>query len=123
MVGPIIPPSVIMVIYAAVAQVSVIELFLAGFVPGLLPGPPAPSSSTSRPRRRPAEPDFARRAPGGAAAAGRRSGVHPAAVHRGGTLSGAFTATEAGGIAVVYARSSASSCSATSIKAAVGGAH
>ena len=38
MVGPIIPPSVIMVIYASVAQVSVIKLFLAGFVPGLLQG-------------------------------------------------------------------------------------
>ena len=37
-IGPIIPPSVIMVIYAVVAQVSVADLFLAGILPGLLIG-------------------------------------------------------------------------------------
>jgi TRAP-type transport system large permease protein len=37
-IGPIIPPSVIMVIFAAVSQVSVIQLFLAGIVPGLMLG-------------------------------------------------------------------------------------
>ena len=35
-IGPIIPPSVIMVIYAVLAGVSVADLFLAGIVPGLL---------------------------------------------------------------------------------------
>lgn len=35
-ISPIIPPSVIMVIYAVVAGVSVGELFLAGILPGLL---------------------------------------------------------------------------------------
>ena len=35
-IGPIIPPSVIMVIYAVLAGVSVADLFLAGVVPGLL---------------------------------------------------------------------------------------
>lgn len=34
-IGPIIPPSVIMVIYAVLAGVSVADLFLAGIVPGL----------------------------------------------------------------------------------------
>ena len=33
-IGPIIPPSVIMVVYAVLVQVSVADLFLAGFLPG-----------------------------------------------------------------------------------------
>ncbi len=36
MMGPIIPPSVIMIIFSAVTQVSVIELFAAGVIPGLM---------------------------------------------------------------------------------------
>ena len=34
--GPIIPPSIIMVIYASLMNVSVAGLFLAGYIPGLL---------------------------------------------------------------------------------------
>ena len=37
-IGPIIPPSVIMVVYAVLVQVSVADLFLAGFLPGILMG-------------------------------------------------------------------------------------
>jgi len=37
-IGPIIPPSIPMVIYASIANVSVGKLFLAGAVPGLLMG-------------------------------------------------------------------------------------
>ena len=37
-IGPIIPPSIIMVIYAYIMQVSVAGLFLAGIVPGVLTG-------------------------------------------------------------------------------------
>ncbi len=37
-IGPIIPPSVIMVIYAVMVQASVADLFLAGFLPGILMG-------------------------------------------------------------------------------------
>ena len=36
--GPIVPPSIIMVIYASLMNVSVAGLFLAGYVPGLLIG-------------------------------------------------------------------------------------
>lgn len=36
MLGPIIPPSVPMIIYAVIANVSVLKLFMAGIVPGLL---------------------------------------------------------------------------------------
>jgi tripartite ATP-independent transporter DctM subunit len=37
-IGPIIPPSIPMVIYASIASVSVGKLFLAGAVPGILMG-------------------------------------------------------------------------------------
>ena len=37
-VGPIIPPSIIMVMYAVIADTSVGQLFIAGIVPGLIIG-------------------------------------------------------------------------------------
>ena len=37
-IGPIIPPSIIMVIYGSIMQVSIAALFLAGIVPGLMLG-------------------------------------------------------------------------------------
>ena len=37
-IGPIIPPSIPMVIYGAMAEVSVGRLFLGGFLPGILMG-------------------------------------------------------------------------------------
>lgn len=37
-IGPIIPPSVIMVVYAVNAQVSVADMFLSGFIPGIVMG-------------------------------------------------------------------------------------
>ncbi|WP_319560935.1 TRAP transporter large permease [Marispirochaeta sp.] len=37
-IGPIIPPSVPMVVYGVMAEVSIGALFMAGFVPGLLMG-------------------------------------------------------------------------------------
>lgn len=37
-IGPIIPPSIPLVIYGVVAKVSIIKLFVAGYVPGLLLG-------------------------------------------------------------------------------------
>ena len=37
-VGPIIPPSIVMVIYGVIAEQSIGRLFLAGFVPGVLLG-------------------------------------------------------------------------------------
>jgi tripartite ATP-independent transporter DctM subunit len=35
-VGPIIPPSVVFILYAVLAETSVIDLFIAGIVPGIL---------------------------------------------------------------------------------------
>ena len=37
-IGPVIPPSILMVVYASIAGVSVGRMFLAGIVPGLLMG-------------------------------------------------------------------------------------
>lgn len=104
-IGPIIPPSVIMVIYAAVADISILKLFIAGIVPGILLGLACgtivflkglrgelPPTSMTVPREQ-----------------------LPRAIGEGllvlslpgfivfGTISGVFTPTEAGGIAVVYA--------------------
>ena len=37
-IGPIFPPSIIMIVYASVADVSIARMFLAGIVPGLFMG-------------------------------------------------------------------------------------
>jgi TRAP-type transport system large permease protein len=104
-IGPIIPPSVIMVIFAAVSQVSLIQLFVAGIVPGLLLGAACAvviflyaraghlPVSTVRVERK----EVPRLAGDGALVL-----TLPLLIV-GGTLSGAFTATEAGGVAVIYA--------------------
>ena len=34
--GILIPPSIIMVVYAVAADVSILGVFLAGFIPGLI---------------------------------------------------------------------------------------
>ncbi|MEM0911558.1 MAG: TRAP transporter large permease [Pseudomonadota bacterium] len=35
-ISPVIPPGIVMIIYALIAQVSIAELFIAGYVPGLI---------------------------------------------------------------------------------------
>ncbi len=104
MMAPIIPPSVIAVIYGSITGVSIGALFLGGVVPGLLAGismvilswwlaPRAGARPTARA-------DWATR---------RRSVTHalPAIVMPviiiGGILSGAFTPTESGAVAALYA--------------------
>ena len=102
--GPIIPPSIMMVIYGSIANVSIAQLFLGGFVPGLLvaAGLMAMAYVIAKKRGYPAPP---------------RSELPPVlpafrdalwalampVIILGGIFSGVFTATEAGVVAVAYA--------------------
>jgi tripartite ATP-independent transporter DctM subunit len=104
-IGPIIPPSGLAIILAAVSGLSVLDLFLAGVLPGLLIGAAccavvAIDSLRGRvPRSRP-------KVPGGDRW---RMLIEAVAVITlpviivAGMVLGAYTATEGGGIAVAYA--------------------
>jgi len=105
MIGPIIPPSVIMIIFAAVSRVSIIDLFLAGIGPGLLLALAVsivvyvkgrngglPVSKVDMPRE-----EIPR------IALDTLLVVSLPVFIVVGTLSGTFTATEAGGVAAFYA--------------------
>ncbi|WGF87949.1 TRAP transporter large permease [Marinivivus vitaminiproducens] len=101
--GPIIPPSIPMIIYAVLAGTSVGAMFLAGIVPGLLIAvglgivaywrvgafglPPEPRATGTEIKRATSRAVLALLAP---------------VIIVGGIRGGVFTATEAGAIAVVY---------------------
>ena len=104
MMAPIIPPSVIAVIYGSVTGVSVGALFLGGVFPGILagvamlglawymaPGAGAHPSARSSWKER------------GQATSRAIPAIFMPVIIIGGILSGAFTPTEAGGIAAFYA--------------------
>jgi len=104
LMGPIIPPSIIAVIYGSVTGVSIGALFLGGVIPGVLagfamlflvwllaPGAGAhPSARSTWQERRKAT---TRALPA----------IFMPVIIIGGILSGAFTPTEAGAIAALYA--------------------
>ena len=104
-IGPIIPPSVIMIIYAAVTRLSVIDLFVAGIVPGLMLAGAmwlviflqARGDRLPRSQHRVERHEVMVMIRDGILVMGL-----PALIV-GGTLLGVFTATEAGGVAVLYA--------------------
>ena len=102
--GPIIPPSIMMVIYGSIANVSIAKLFLAGIIPGIMIGISLMMVAYVIAVRRgyPAEkraslPEVLRSIRAASVALGM-----PVIV-LGGMFSGVFTATEAGAVAVVYA--------------------
>lgn len=107
-IGAIIPPSMVMVVYGSIAQVSIGGLFLGGIVPGLLVGL-ALMATIKVYTYLPDYPEL--RVTHGRfewGALGRSLGeVWPAllgpVIVVGGILSGVFTATEAGAIACLYA--------------------
>lgn len=102
--GPIIPPSVLMVVYASIAQVSVGAMFVGGAVPGLVVAAALLLGNWWWARRSgyPAEPMIA---PGERRRAFRDAawGLVVPLIIIGGILSGVFTATEAGAVAAAYA--------------------
>lgn len=104
-IGPIIPPSGIMVLYAFVMNVSVAGLFLAGFVPGLLVGGGLMFLTAYFSRKR-GYPVAARRAKWSERSVAFLE-TYPALLTPvlllGGILSGIYTPTEAAAVAAVYA--------------------
>jgi C4-dicarboxylate transporter DctM subunit len=103
-IGPIIPPSIPMVIYAAIVNTSVARMFLGGFVPGALMGLFLIGIGYGISRRRgyPREPRASLRHLLGSAKESILALMMPVIV-LGGILGGAFTPTEAAVVAALYA--------------------
>jgi len=103
-IGPIIPPSVIMVIYGAVTQISVVDLFVSGVIPGLLLGGAVSAviAYHGRGGRLPKSTFSVQRAEVPRLARDTFLVISLPVFIVVGTVTGAFTATEAGGVACVY---------------------
>lgn len=102
--GPIIPPSILMIIFASMTGVSVAELFLAGVLPGFIVAAVFMILTYFLALKR----GYVRRERQslrqiGSSLVRALPGLAMPAIILGGILSGAFTATEAGTVAVVYA--------------------
>ncbi len=102
-VGPIIPPSISLVIYAFLSNTSVARLFLAGIVPGLLIGSALMIFNRLIAERRgfPREPRASLRTIGASAVDGILALVAPGVI-LGAIVTGFTTATEAGVLACAY---------------------
>lgn len=102
-IGPIIPPSVAVIIYAVLAEESIGALFLAGILPGILVGTALMVLLYIMVRRRGMErtEKFDPRLIGSTFKNAIPALVIPVLVV-GGILGGLFTATEAGAVAVLY---------------------
>ena len=106
--GAIIPPSLPMVIYGLVANVSIGSLFIAGILPGIMIGLSLIADHLRHGEGTGFRPDPARAARRmGAQRRGRRAARRLIALMMpviilGGIYSGAFTATEASVVAVIY---------------------
>jgi tripartite ATP-independent transporter DctM subunit len=101
--GVIIPPSIMMVIYGAVGQVSIGALFLSGFIPGILIGlsQMAYTYYLAIKRGYPANPRKSLKEMVQATQKAIPPLILPLII-LGGITSGLFTATEAAAVAVVY---------------------
>ncbi len=103
-IGPIIPPSIPMVVYALVSDASIGYLFLGGFIPGLLiaVGLMTIIYMTARRRNFPVEPPVPMREIPGIVRDAFPSLMMPV-VLLGGIYSGLTTPTEAAAVAAAYA--------------------
>ena len=103
-IGPIIPPSIMMVIYGSIANVSIASLFLAGFVPGVAMGLGLMGVAyyIAKKRNYPAPPRSELPPILGSLREAALALLMPIII-LGGIFSGVFTATEAGVVAVAYA--------------------
>jgi len=104
-IGPIIPPSIIMVIYAFMMNVSVAGLFAAGLVPGLIVGFSlmAATAVISKKRNYPKAERRATLREFGVATRGAILPLLTPVIILGGILGGVFTPTEAASVAAGYA--------------------
>lgn len=103
-IGPIIPPSILMIIYGSMTGLSIGRLFLAGFIPGVLVGLSLMALTYYYARRDgyKGEPRATWRQTLSATWEALPAMALPVVII-GGILAGIFTATEAGVTAVVYA--------------------
>jgi len=107
-IGAIIPPSMVMVVYGAIAQVSIGGLFLAGIIPGILVGLFLMGTikiytyHPDYPELRVVHGRFEWRAVGKSLREVWPALLGPVIII-GGILGGVFTATEAGAVACLYA--------------------
>lgn len=104
LLGPILPPSIVAVIYGSLTGVSIGKLFVAGIIPGIIAG-----LGIMVLARLLADKAGARRLPKASFAEVRKVGFKAApammvpVIILGGILGGIFTATEAGAVAAFYA--------------------
>lgn len=103
LIGPLIPPSVAIIIYGVLAEESIGQLFLGGFLPGVIMGLTLMVFVVVLSRYRGFEPDTTFEL-GEVWRTFKRSifAILTPILIIGGLLSGQFTATEAGAVAVVY---------------------
>jgi len=102
--GILIPPSIVMVVYAAATDVSVVRMFLAGVIPGLLAGGMLMLAIyiVARIKKLPAQP-WAGFGEIYASARDAIWGLMLIVIILGGIYGGIFTPTEAAAVAAVYA--------------------
>ncbi|WP_417767247.1 TRAP transporter large permease [Stappia sp.] len=102
--GILIPPSIVMVVYAAATDVSVGRMFLAGVVPGIVAGLMLMIAIyvNARIKKMPKQP-FAGFGEMGSAAGEAGFGLLLIIIILGGIYGGIFTPTEAASVAAVYA--------------------